>query len=112
MSDTSKATPRPWVVVSGLATLINSGGIQKEPWRIVASTHVYYKKRAADENEVERANAAFIVEAVNSYNPKRDRLAQELAARLLDGSCPCTCMTCRLNIKKARQLLKLYEQDK
>ncbi|KKK94563.1 hypothetical protein LCGC14_2681610 [marine sediment metagenome] len=46
-----------------------------------------------------------------SVNPERDKLARELATRLLDGTCPCTCMTCRLNIKKARQLLKLYEED-
>ena len=102
MSDTSKATPRPWrITVDPLKAVDLSS-------RVVLKTQI----NPGQSIQEAIANLALAVDTVNFYNPQRDKLARELAARLLDGSCPCTCMTCRLNIKKARQLLKLYEQDK
>ena len=103
-----KATPRPWIVISGLSTLINSGGVRKEPWRSVASTHVYKGKTTAEDE----ANAQLIMDAVNSYNPERDKLARELAISLLNGACPCLCRACGHSIRLARQLLRLYPEDK
>lgn len=61
----SKFTPGPWVTVSGLPTLINSGGMRpaREPYRSIASTHMY-KGDATLEDE---ANARLITRAPEMY---------------------------------------------
>ncbi len=61
----SKFTPGPWIVVSGLPTLINSGGMRAvgEPYRSIASTHVY----KGDTTLVDEANARLIAKAPEMY---------------------------------------------
>jgi len=61
----SKFTPGPWVVVSGLPTLVNSGGMRqaREPYRSIASTHVYKGKTTP----TDEANARLISHAPEMY---------------------------------------------
>ena len=101
MTDTSKATPRPWRLVEPHES---APGIKGSNGACVFSGG----------RDVFDVNCALIVKAVNSYNPERDRLARELATlqRAVHrdqkfGDKP-HCARCRL----ARQLLKLYEEEK
>lgn len=68
MSETSKAAPRPWKAeLDGIySRIIDAEG---KP----VATNDYESGVGLDEDQ-----AVLIVEAVNSYNPDRDKLAREL----------------------------------
>lgn len=100
MSDTSKAAPRPWLV--GGCTGYGYDVRQKPPNWNASSEMVCGCAKEED--------ATLIVEAVNSYNPERDKLARELAEMTIEYTRQGYVTTDQLPAK-ARQLLKLYEED-
>jgi hypothetical protein len=72
----TKATPRPWAVDKDNPTLVFlDDGLS--PYRYVANfdTTAYGFSGSEDESRARQA-----VQAVNFYNPQRDKLARELAA--------------------------------
>ena len=97
MSDTSKATPKWAVIEAGAGYLrwnVRRDGEEK-------ATAIWLTK--------ERAH--LVCNALNSYNPDRDKLARGLAISLLNGACPCLCRACGHSVRLARRLLKLYEEE-
>lgn len=112
MTDTNKATPRPWEIDGDNPTLVFSGASSLSGLRYIANfdSTVYGFNGAGDE-----ARARQAIEAINSYNPERDKLARELAEMIRDLSNG-SLRTHPWNafgaiVDKARQLLKLYEQE-
>ncbi len=98
MSDTSKATPRPWRLEDGYLMVP-----LESPWR----------EDAWEGNSIADANMELIIAAVNSYNPERDKLARELAEHYLEAfGLPSNPKDDDTMQARCRQLLKLYEEEK
>ena len=114
MSDTSKATP--WRI-----------GTYFDPKRelphvnLVTGDGVRGIDVFGDTLEGAKVKAIHILAVLNSYSPERDKLARELAEDIISShkayNQPSQSMPMRESdwveeIDKARQLLKLYEEDK
>jgi hypothetical protein len=160
MTDTSKATPRPWHrLVERVATEYVRGRAWDTPSAASLSSNIYTNLQDALNEVLELTvgarmthktsqatlHVAFrrfeegtilyiegtdesmsikdwelaqqIVDAVNSHNPERDKLARELAEIVLEEAGGYGVINTghhqgKAIITKARQLLKLYEEEK
>ena len=74
MSDTSKATPRPWRK-SDRGTKVSG----KPVFALLGSKHGDFRDTVIASYLWKESDADLALEAVNSYNPERDQLARELA---------------------------------
>ena len=105
MSDTSKATLRPLSTRRGKYFLV----VDNAEGSVYATIHDNDKPTFEHERIAEE-----VVEAVNSYNPERDKLARELAEMVIAGAgCNLSDCACGGSLTDfARRLLKLYEEEK
>lgn len=104
MSDTSKATPRPWRK-GAKGTKVNG----RDVFALLTCKHGDFRDKLIASYLWSEADADLIVALVNSYNPKRDKLARELAEVALGKGD----LIWRAHVRKlATQLLKLYEEEK
>ena len=100
MSDTSKATPRPkW------QAYLDMDGPR---WTLILGDGTQGGFITIGDNDEKHARLA--EKALNAYNPERDNLARELAEAWLNPAA--VTKTPKGLDEVARQLLKLYEEEK
>ena len=102
MSDTSKATPRPW----GHGDAYHNPGKGEDIF--VGSDGTVVATTGDIGGFIREADADLVLAAVNSYNPERDRLALELAWDINERGSKHYPDDL---VRKAHQLLKLYEEE-
>ena len=103
MSDTKKATPRPWQA--------NSPWGNDDPrWTVTQKDGMGFTTLGGKDEK----HAKLAEKALNSYNPDRDKLARKLAEMVIAGDgCNLSDCTCGGSLPDyARRLLKLYEEEK
>ena len=119
MTDTNKATPGPWqrqpAELDGAGYIVHFRALSR-----IGKVFVFPCAVGGSTEAEAEANADFLDLLLNSYNPERDKLARELAEEVEEFWKKVDktqigepgIMIPAPSREKARQLLKLYEQDK
>ena len=102
MSDTSKATPRPWEI-----RVADPAIDEIEDMSLYLIETPLVGKTIGGIIDEQEANAVLLKESANSYNPERDQLARKLA-EMIAAPCRSYCGSACAH-KKARQLLRLFD---
>jgi hypothetical protein len=103
MSDTSKATPRPWqrqpAELDGAGYIVHFRALSR-----IGKVFVFPCAVGGSTKEEAEANADFVDSLLNSYNPERDKAALMLAQMMLDHTGH-WCASCN---RYAEDLIKFF----